>query len=314
MNTAFDQFVPGDDSDIEDLPPVATPDLPPGEKADNYDDGPPRYDNRRDDDDPFAGSEEADAPLPSQERDWEKEARRMGWRDPSETGRGVDAKSFVLSSRVEGEKLLTQVDDLTRSMRQMRDDQKRATMQARADGYRRALQAVRAEQQRARAEYDVEAMDRAYRQEMQIVSSAQQEVAEMRSQQVAAQREAANAPDPTWDSWVAENQWYDKDPELQALADSTGAVLAQQGLTGRALMDRVAEALKVARPDKFTNQRRRNAPVADSNSARGGESGAGLNSLPNEVRAAFSDFYDEHASEFKSRDHARKYFLDMMKG
>ena len=113
MRTAFDQYLPGDDSDIEDVP-APQRDLPPGAEADDFD-AEPRYDDGpADDEDPLVASGEADKPLPSEERDWEREARRMGWRDPKETGKGVDAKSFVLSSRVEGEKLLSQVDDLTR--------------------------------------------------------------------------------------------------------------------------------------------------------------------------------------------------------
>lgn len=304
--SAFDQYIPSDDSDV---------DLPPGVEADDFD--APQTTSAPDDDldgDPFVDEGGNDEPLPSEKRDWEAEAKAMGWKDPKETGRGADAKSFVLGSRKEGERLLTQVDDLTRSIRDMQANQRRAQIQARADGYRRALDAIRAERDRARSQYDVEAMDRAYQQEMQLINNARQEAQQIQMEQQQHQQQADSQPDPVWDSWVAENQWYEKDPELRKMADDVGVVFAQRGLTGRALMDQVAQALRAANPDKFSNPRRRNAPVNDSNSARQASSGNPIMSMPNEVRAAFSDFYDEHQSEFKTKAAAQKYFLDMMKG
>lgn len=303
--SAFEQYIPDDDSDL---------DLPPGETADQFDAAPD--DDQDDGGDPFVDDAEDDGPLPSEQRDWEAEAKAMGWRDPKETGRGADAKSFVLGSRKEGERLLTQVDTLTQNIRDMQRNQRRSEIQARADGYRRALHAIRAERERARSQYDVEAMERAYASEQELMSRARQEAEviqrEQYQEQIMAQQAAENAPDPVWDAWVAENQWYEKNPELQKMADDVGAVFAARGLTGRALMDQVAQALRTAHPDKFSNPRRRRAPVNDSNGAQA--SGAPLRAMPNEVRAAFTDFYEEHKSAFESKAKAQKYFLDHLKG
>lgn len=304
--SAFDRYIPSDDSDV---------DLPPGVEADDFD--APQTTSAPDDDldgDPFVDESALDEPLPSEKRDWEAEAKAMGWKDPKETGRGADAKSFVLGSRKEGERLLTQVDDLTRSIRDMQTDQRRAQIQARADGYRRALDAIRTERDRARSQYDVEAMDRAYQQEMQLINNARQEAQQIQMEQQQYQQQADSRPNPEWDSWVAENQWYEKDTELREMADEVGVILHKKGFTGRELMNLVAHRLRVANPEKFTNPRRRNAPVNDSNASRPAGSTNPIMSMPNEVRAAFSDFYDEHKAEFKTKAAAQKYFLDLMKG
>ena len=303
----LDDFV--EDDAAEDLS------LPPGEAADQYEDEPPEETDEELAASPFVETEDEDGDG----RDWEAEARALGWRDPKEfkpkDGREpVDAKTFVMRGEKNADKrLTTQIEDMSRTMRQMQREQRQREIQATVQGYKRAIETVRAEQQRAKQEYDVDALSKAHQRETEIIREAQEFAAKAKQEAQQEQQQAAQAPDPVYDAWEAENRWYVEDPELRKAAEDAGSVFAAQGLSGRALLDRVAEAVKVAYPQKFTNPRRKQAPASEAAQSRKRRSDP-LAKMPNEVRAAFGDFYDEHASEFKSKDHAKAYFLKLMKG
>lgn len=230
----------------------------------------------------------------------EVEARKMGWRPKEEwdddgSAQWLDADAFNerntrLADR--GDKILkAEINSLTRKMNSMERTLGEAAehiKKATALGYKKALKEIEAKADKAVEEGDTDAYHRA-KGEMQELE-----------QEVKAETKVETKPvpkdDPDFDGWLSDNVWYDPkddayDVEMASYADSIVGSVGRTGLQGRGLYDRMTAEMKKKFPDRFGNQRRRQAPAVEGAGAGGGSNGKTLwSQVPKEARAEFKRF------------------------
>lgn len=227
----------------------------------------------------------------------EEKARRMGW-VPKEDFKGdesrwVDADRFV--ERGENEipimrermkKLDSTIVGLNQRMSGMRDTfsefqthQKGVAERA----YKKAMDDIIRRQREAAEKGDVEGFDEAEKEKESLVL----DVPEMGpGVNVAAERE--------FNSWVAENDWFNK-PKLQKYAGTISVYVQDQtGLTGAALYDEVRKEVELRYPEEFENKNRQSPSkvVGDGDPpVKPGEKSFGK--LPKEAQAQCRKFIKE---------------------
>ncbi len=65
-----------------------------------------------------------------------------------------------------------------------------------------------------------------------------------------------NEPNPLYDAWLINNDWYNTDPKLRAIADGIEGKIGQSGYSGQAYYDEVTRQVKAMSPDSFGNKKR----------------------------------------------------------
>ena len=70
------------------------------------------------------------------------------------------------------------------------------------------------------------------------------------------QSNGGDQPNPLFDAWLINNDWYNDDPKLRAIADGIEGQIAQRGYTGQAYYDEVTRKVKEMSPDSFGNKKR----------------------------------------------------------
>lgn len=226
-----------------------------------------------------------------QGRDYEGEARRMGWVPKDEfrgdDNRWVDAETFVERGENElpilRERLRAQdrkMKDMQSTMKQFAEHHKNTEQKA----YERALANIQKKQMEAVKDGDVEEYSRLDQERSNLQSNPPKNIDVPED----------NGPPMEVQEWQAKNTWFDKDPELQAYAVHMHGYL-QQTRPNMSLEQNLSEVTKEVKkrfPDKFVNPRRSQASAVEGDSqAPGGNSGKkSYRDLPAEAKAACDNF------------------------
>lgn len=177
--------------------------------------------------------------------------------------------------------------DYQRSRRELEMRMDTAASQADLDAYNRA-------------KAEINALDQMHWQVMQAPDGGQQAQPQHQPAQRTQPQQQQQPPvqfNPAIKAWIDQNEWYTRDPELNAVANSMDGLLMAQH-PGMSVADRLEEVRNriVARyPEKFGNPRRA-APsaVAAPTNAAAGAAAKGvkktIRDLPNEARQELAKF------------------------
>ena len=229
----------------------------------------------------------------------EIQATKAGWRpkeewDDSGSAEWMDAEQFNerntrLADR--GDKILKaeiasqgrKIQSMGKTIEDAADYMKKADSRA----YKRAVRDLEAKADKAVEEGDTDAY-RAVKGEMKEL---EQEVKDEAKQA----KTAAASPDddPAFQGWLPDNAWYDPrddgfDPELTSFADSIAPAIGRTGLVGKPFYDRIAKEVKKKFPDRFGNQRRKQAQAVEGGGNASGGNGKTLwDEVPKDARTVF---------------------------
>ena len=229
--------------------------------------------------------EVVDEPNPVEEK-----ARRMGW-VPKDDFRGddakwVDAERFV--ERGENElpimrermkkldKTIVSLNSRIQSMNSTFGEYQTRQQKLEERAYQRAMKDITDRQRKAVESGDTTAFDAAEKEKLDLEPPA------------AASGPAKPEENTDYQEWVAENDWYLKDKEMQAYAATVSTyVQTRDGLPdGKALYDAVKEEVKLRFPDKFENKnRQRPTPVVGGGDPPPPKGGKTFDDLPKEAKA-----------------------------
>jgi hypothetical protein len=250
----------------------------------------------------------------------EVEARKMGWKseedwdeDGSDRAKWIPAEEFnERNKRLKdrGDKILkAEISSLTRkvsSMERTLGDAAEHLKKADARAYQKALKEIEVKADKAVEDGDTDAYRRA-----------KGEMKEL-EQEVKAETKTTPAPvpkdDPVFDSWLADNAWYDPkddgfDAEIAAFADFIAKQIGRTSLTGTAFYNRMTAEVKKKFPDHFGNQRRRQAPAVEGAGGGGGNGKTLWSQVPKDARTEFKRFVGE--GFYKDDNEGREKYADI---
>ncbi len=249
----------------------------------------------------------------------EVEARKMGWRpetewDDSGEATWLPAEDFMKRNerlKDRGDKILkAEISKLNRqvaSMERTMGDFSAHLTKAENRAYQKALKEIEVKAEKAVEDGDTDA----YRRAKGEIKDLEQEV------KAEAKVETKPVPkeDPDFDGWVADNAWYDPkdtgfDVEMAAFADSIAPQIGRTGAVGTAFYERIKNEVKKKFPDRFGNQRRRQAPAVEGAGGGGGGNGKTLwSQVPKEARTEFKRFVGE--GFYKDDNEGREKYADI---
>ncbi len=276
---------------------------------------------------PEEGSPEVSTEA-ARQADLEGRARRMGWRPKDEfrgdQSRWTDAETFIARGEAElpvlRERYRALDDRFARTESELKELRDRAAEQTRVMGEFRDL-SLRAEQRAyARAKSELEGRMR------EAVASADQagydralaELNALEPPPAVTKEPPKEEPKPTTtkvepevQAWIAENEWFNRDPTLNAYAVARHGQLLQER-PGMSIAENLAEVRRevVERfPDKFGNPKREKAPAVATSSAPAPskKKGKSFDDLPSEAKQAF-DRFKRMMPDYKQEDYAKMYF------
>jgi len=242
----------------------------------------------------------------------EDRALERGWR-PIDQWRGdqeawVDAEEFVRRSEIvlpivrsraekaeaEQRRLNDEVDSLRKaqaaSEAQIKDVIEQAARQRR-EGYESAKRELEEAKRQAVSDGDVDRYDALAKREADLPPPPSEPAKDATP--------PAPDQDPAWLSWKSENTWYESDPQLHAMADGMGQMLAAENESrqqagqpliaeaGTAFFDEVKRRVREAMPHKFTNPARTGPAPVDAGGGTGGKNRGrkSYNDLPADAKA-----------------------------
>jgi hypothetical protein len=242
----------------------------------------------------------------------EKEARKQGWKPEEEWKGNPPARGFVtakefLTAAENSLPLATkqlhereeELDEVKNELRKLKAQTARfadmTNKKMAAD--RDRIQGLIQEQKKLRAQAISEADGDAVLETEERISELEKEAASL------------GTSDPGIEEWRDENDWYQKDQTLRALADGISMQMMQENpnLTGRAHLDELAKRVKDAMPDKFENPKRKNAPPVGSGSRTPASNGRGFEDLPEDAKRAYGEFKDMFKS--MGKDYSKADYL-----
>lgn len=267
--------------------------------------------------------------------DYEAQARKIGWL-PEDQFKGdkskwVDAETFVRRGeeflpfiKAENRKLqetvsrqtneLSELKTLLKSTKETVDALKEYNSEMNRERAKEKSAEIVQSIKAAREEGDIEAEEK-LREQLAETREALKESAEKKIQPAVSANEQVKPP-PEWDSWVAENPWWNEDEVMRAAATAISAQLAARGdfnnLTIAERFKLVAE--KVRQKFKMdTEEPRRTSKVEPSKGGggAGASGGKGYKDLPSEVRQACDRFADRLVGKdktYKTVDEWRKKY------
>jgi len=102
------------------------------------------------------------------------------------------------------------------------------------------------------------------------------------------------APHPDFDSWQAENSWFNSDKKMKAYAVEVAMELREKGdqSEGRVFFDKVKEALRKDFPSKFGNPNR-SKPGAVETGSVSSYKGKTFNDIPADERKVIKSFIEQ---------------------
>jgi len=236
----------------------------------------------------------------------EQIARDMGW-VPEAEWRGeppkhgfISAEEFVENGRrvlpivnAENRRLKEQLEELKQSVSSIRD----GTQQFRKFA-EKAIAREREERQKALRQLEKEREEAISNADGAAAVAAEQEINRLRNEDDQANREAehvlSDKAQMEISNWMADNEWYVKDPDLQAFADGLSPRLKQQNpnLSGKAFLDKLAETVRERMPEKFGNPRA-SQPSAVEGARRGNPRPSrkrSFDDLPAEAKKEYATF------------------------
>jgi hypothetical protein len=250
------------------------------------------------------------------------EARRMGW-VPQDEFRGddakwVDAEKFlergknelpIMRERMSKQDKQIQVQGQT--IKELKGELKesiRVHGEISKASYDRAMSDIKSQQREAVEDGDTKKFDHLEKQKEAIEKTQPKEV------KVAEFKEVDN--DADFIKWKADNDWYEKDPELKNYADNISAFVAatKPHLVGNpAFFDEVQGEVEKRFPSKFNNSRRDNPPAVEG-ATRSSPKGSKMtyNDLPQEAK----QICDRQVKKglFKSKDdYVKEYEIGVKK-
>lgn len=283
--------------------------------------------------------------TPPVEGSIEERARRMGWRPEDEyngpKGRWVDAQTFVDRGETElpilrerfrklDDRLAATERELTNArgtlveantkikeqsevLVELRDLSRNAETRA----YNRAQSEFVERERKAVAEADTATFDRIQFEKRQLEET--RAVAPARREPPAAAPAAPAAPPPaavapadatTIGQWIADNPWYNSDPEMNAVATTLHGTFKSQN-PNEALnenLGRVRDRMVQLYPEKFGNPRRAAPSAVGSPTAPAPKpKGKTVNDLPPDAKAALAKIKRDIPG-YKDEEYIRLYF------
>lgn len=192
--------------------------------------------------------------MEAQERDFESEAREQGWR-PKEEFNGpedkwTDAQTFVEKGEKIAGILKSKVDRLeqrlTAAERANKEFGEYTKKQLKNEKQKSAERVAELETKLAQAITDGDGTEytRLNREIKKEQDNTPQEVQE---------------PDRLAQEWLADNQWYNNDADLQIYADGLADRVVQEGYQGKAYFNELTERVKSRFPEKFESPRKNKA-------------------------------------------------------
>jgi len=194
----------------------------------------------------------------SEERDYEAEAKEQGWNPDPEglpEGKWTDAKTFVekgeriaglVRANAEREKAhlegrIAKLETANKEFGEYKDGQL-ARSEARNKDLLNELSLRRSQ---AVTDNDGEAFYKADR-----------EIEQVRESMDPPSTNGGPQSNPLFDAWRINNDWYDNDPVLKAIADGIEGQIASEGYSGPAYYSEVTKRVKEMAPDSFGNKKR----------------------------------------------------------
>ncbi len=237
-----------------------------------------------------------------QDKEIEEKARAVG-HVPLDEFRGdpnrwVDAKTYLERAEKDmgmlksnNHKLHDEIKDMKKTFMEFKEFHEKSIEQAKQDGYKQARTEIIEKQRQAVEDGDT-----------QTFEALESKKTDLDKQYYETQRVEPKAdtppPDPTFEQFKQENPWIDTDMELTALADSLATYVksVNPSLYGKAFYDKVAEEVKKARPEKFSNPNRDLPSAVDEGGYRSSatpKTKRTFNDLPKEAK--------EQAERFEKR-------------
>ncbi len=228
----------------------------------------------------------------TEERDYVAEATAQGWKENFEGPNKSDAKTFVEkgekiaalaitqrdATKAENAQLSNRIAKLESSNREFGEykDGQLARSEARNKDLLNELSLRRSQ---AVTENDGEAFYKVDREIEQV----------RESMDAPPPSNGGEQPNPLYDAWLINNDWYNNDPVLKAIADGVERQIASEGYSGPAYYSEVTRRVKEMSPDSFGNKKKAGATGVEP----GGElevkpdsSAHSYDNLPPEAKAA----------------------------
>jgi DNA primase len=257
----------------------------------------------------------------------EKEASDAGWRSDGRLSAAeyLEHKE-VLSSRERSKRLIEENSAIKKQLEENTErlfKQEKAAEEYRefqAMSHKRELERLKTEataqiqglkQQRAEAirNGDGEAVndidDRidALKESTRAVEAKAEPVVEVKPEPKPADKPTGNHPE--FEGWLAENEWFKADKELQDTAEAMAIVLKRGGDTseGKVFFDKVKERVRKLHPDKFENPNRKRPGAVETHTGSPSYKGKSAEDLPDVAKAQMKDFIKAgvYAKEAKAK-------------
>jgi hypothetical protein len=228
----------------------------------------------------------------SEERDYEAEARKEGWK-PKEEWNGpeekhVDAKTFV----ERGESILPIVNSKLRrveerlaaaeSANKKFGEYHKKTLAKEKQNHETKIAQLEAKLEKAVTDGDGDTFTRTNRELNNLRQSPPDEPTDASEYNALVQQ------------WVSENDWYTKDPKLGAYADGIAERIQAEGYSGRAYFKELTKRVKDDFPEKFENPNRKKPNGVEDGGERGTNPKAkSYASLPADAKKACDEFVSQ---------------------
>ena len=214
----------------------------------------------------------AEAPVKEEVKvdPFEAKALDMGWR-PKEEWDGDEADFIDAKEFVRRKPLFEKIEHQSKSIKQLTEAfeaLKTHHTKVKESEYQRALKTLKEARREALREGETE---RALAYEDKI------EEVELQKAEFDSDAAKVNVPveqeaHPEFVAWKQRNGWYSKDNELRQFADTYGMSLAKQGKSPQEVLDAVAQRVRKAFPEKFTNPNRDKPGAVEAPSRKGAAS------------------------------------------
>lgn len=225
-----------------------------------------------------------------EERDYEAEASKEGWR-PLEEWRGPkekwkEAKQFVEDGANINPILKANLRKMEERLNAAEEANKqfgayhKTQMQKEHERTQKAIAELEKVRKQAVSEGDGDTFDRA---ERELTDLRRNEVPQdVRQQNVLAEQ------------WVAENPWYNTSQKLGPYADGIAERVAAEGYSGKAYFNELTRRVKEAFPEEFTNTRRSQSSAVESGGEKVSSNSKSktYDNLPADAKASCKRFTD----------------------
>lgn len=250
-------------------------------------------------------------------RDYETEARELGWRPQEEfngeEGRWKDAKTFV----EDGERVLP----IVRSQLKRTREELAAKDAEHAEAIKRMQQATAAVIKRQKAQYEDEMATIKAQQREAAASGDVEEFSRLETRREALEKSAPTDdfdekpenPQDVQAEWISRNSWYVDDFELAQDAMKYSQWLASQpnAPSMKVNLERTEAHIREKHPEKFGGKpkpkQNGHAAVDGGSLFPGGKREKGFDQLPADAKAAYEEFVASGV-DMKKEDYAKEYW------